>query len=143
MAIIKRKNGNTPALSSWLDNFWDSGSFFDDDLIRNSSPAVNVKENDNSYEIELAAPGMKKDEMDISIENGVLTISGVSKKEEEEKGENFTRREFSYSSFKRSFAVPEDVNEEDVKAKYEDGVLKITLTKTGEKKPKGKSIAVE
>ncbi len=92
-------------------------------------PAVNIKDNIKSFELELAVPGYKKEDMKVNVENGVLTISSEMKKENEEEKKGFTRREFSYSSFKRSFQLPENVDGDSVKANFVDGVLKLTLPK--------------
>jgi len=101
-------------------------------------PAVNIKEDANEYQLELAAPGMKKDDFDLNYENGRLTISSEHKDEVEQKeGETVTRREFSYQSFKRSFTVPENIVDADkIKASYNDGILNIRLPKRDEVKPK-------
>jgi HSP20 family protein len=101
-------------------------------------PAVNIKENANEFSIEVAAPGMKKDNFTVDYENGRLTISSEFKNEKETKeGETVTRREFSYQSFQRSFTVTEDVvNADKISARYNDGILHITLPKREEVKPK-------
>ena len=101
-------------------------------------PAVNVKENDNEFQIDVAAPGLKKQDFNVSYDNGRLTISSEKKNEKEEKkGEKVTRREFSYQSFQRSFTVAENVvDATKIKANYEEGILHITLPKREEVKPK-------
>lgn len=101
-------------------------------------PAVNVKENDNEYLIEVAAPGLKRGDFKVNYDNGRLTISSEKRVEHEEKdGEKVTRREFSYQSFQRSFTIPETtVAVDKITAKYEDGILHITLPKREEVKPK-------
>ena len=139
MTLLKRTN-------SYLPSFWDN--FFSRDLMDwgNSNfsstdttlPAVNVKENEEAFEIEVAAPGMTKNDFKVSLENNLLTISSEKKDEKkyEEKGK-YTRREFSYQSFQRSFTVPESLVEADkIGAKYCDGILCITLPKKEEVKPK-------
>jgi HSP20 family protein len=139
MTLVKRTN-------MFLPTFWDN--FFSKDLsdwgMSNFSstdttlPAVNVKESDEAFEIEVAAPGMSKDDFKVSLENNILTIS--SEKEEERKQEEkgrYTRREFSYQSFQRSFTLPELMVEGDkISAKYSEGVLSIHLPKKEEVKPK-------
>jgi HSP20 family protein len=97
-----------------------------------------VKENDEAFEIEVAAPGMSKEDFKVNFENNVLTISSEKQEEkkEEEKG-RYTRREFSYQSFQRSFTVPQELVEgEKISAKYCDGLLCINLPKKEEVKPK-------
>ncbi|HOF55361.1 MAG TPA: Hsp20/alpha crystallin family protein [Prolixibacteraceae bacterium] len=130
----------------YLPSFWDN--LFTRDLMdwgssnfsstNTTLPALNVKETDDAFEIEVAAPGMNKNDFKVNLENNLLTITSEKKeeKEEEEKG-RFTRREFSYQSFQRSFTVPETVVEGDkITAKYCEGILCITLPKKEEVKPK-------
>jgi len=105
-------------------------------------PAVNIKETETEFRIELASPGLKKEDFNIELDENVLSISSERKIESEEKNENgkYTRKEFSFSSFKRSFTLPEAVNEEDIKANYENGVLLLTLPKREEALPKPKRL---
>jgi len=125
--------------SSMLDRF------LDDELMNRANsnysstntslPAVNIKESDDDFMIEVAAPGMKKEDFSINYDNGRLTIS--SEKEEENVDKNYNRREFSYQSFCRSFKVVDNViDNQKIKAKYEDGILYINLPKREEIKPK-------
>jgi HSP20 family protein len=92
-------------------------------------PAVNVNESDSKFEIEVAAPGLTKKDFNITVDNGVLTISSEREEEKEDKKKDYTRREFSYSAFSRSFTMPENVNQEDIKASYEDGILRLHVAK--------------
>ncbi len=132
--------------SSYLPSFWDN--FLTRDLMDwtntnfsstdTTLPAVNVKEDDDAFLIEVAAPGMKKDDFKVHFENNLLTITSEKEeeKQEEEKG-RYTRREFSYQSFQRSFTVPESVVDgEKISAKYCEGILCVTLPKKEEVKPK-------
>lgn len=142
MSIIK-SNPNFPGLPSWMDDFWNTDRLFSDRFFtKELLPAVNVKEKDDSFEIELTAPGLKKEDFNINIENRMLTISSETKKEEEEKNEKFTRKEFNYSAFSRSFSLPDNVTEDDLSARYENGLLKITLAKKQLEAPKKKEIAI-
>lgn len=101
------------------------------------TPAMNVKETEKDYMIEMAAPGLTKNDFNITIDDGVLTISAEKEMESEEKEENFLRREFSYNSFARSMSLPESIDEsKDIKAEYHDGVLNVTLHKKPGAKPK-------
>lgn len=139
MTLLKRSNTYLP---TFWDNFfsrelsdWGNTNFSSTDT---TLPAVNVKETEDAFEIEVAAPGMKKNDFKVSLENNLLTISSEKQEErkEEEKG-RFTRREFSYQSFQRSFNVPESVVDGDkINAKYCDGILCISLPKREEVKPK-------
>jgi len=101
-------------------------------------PAVNIKEDDMGFILELAIPGKEKKDFNVEVDNDVLTISMESKTEEEKTEENYTRKEFSYSSFKRSFTMPETVNSEKIKASYKDGILSLELPKKEEALPKPK-----
>jgi HSP20 family protein len=107
-------------------------------------PAVNITEKKDEYQVSLAAPGMKKDDFKIDVEGNMLTISSEKEENKEEKDKKFTRKEYSYSSFSRSFTLPEEINKEKIEAKYEDGVLKIALPRKEEaKRPSAKHIAVK
>ena len=107
-------------------------------------PAVNITEQKNDYLVSLAAPGLKKDDFKIDVDGNMLTISSEKEETKEEKDKKFTRKEYNYSSFSRSFTLPEEINKEKIEAKYEDGVLKISLPRKEEaKKPAAKNIAVK
>ena len=142
MTLARLSNNWLPSMPSIFDRFFD-GELMDWNNSNYSStnttmPAVNVKENDNEFLIDVAAPGMTKDDFKVSYDNGRLTISSELKNEKEEKdGEKVTRREFSYQSFQRSFTVSESmVESENIAASYENGILHITLPKREEVKPK-------
>ena len=96
-----------------------------------SVPAVNIRKNETVYEIEVAAPGMKKEDFSISLDNQVLTIASEKKSEQvkEDKQHGYTRREFNFSSFRRSFALPEETQVDKISANYTDGVLHIHVPK--------------
>lgn len=111
-----------------------------------SSPSVNVEEHDTHFLMALAAPGLEKGDFNINVENNYLTISAEKKSESEESKEGkFTRREFNYSSFKRSFQLDENIKQEGITATYENGVLNITLPKKEEnwKKPSATTIEIK
>ena len=97
-------------------------------------PAVNITDNRDAYKVSLAVPGLKKDDFKIDVDGNILTISSEKEESNEEKDSRFTRREYSYSSFSRSFTLPEEVNREKIEATYEDGVLKLSLPKKEEVK---------
>jgi len=99
-------------------------------------PPVDVYEDEHSIQLKLEVPGIEEKDLDIKVENNVLTVSGERKFEKEEKEENFRRVERRYGSFTRSFTLPNTVNPEDVSADYSNGVLKIKLGKRAEAKPK-------
>ncbi len=107
-------------------------------------PAVNITENKNEYKVSVAAPGLKKEDFKIDVDGTMLTISSEKEEEKEEKEGKSTRKEYNYSSFTRSFTLPEDVNKEAIDASYTDGVLKLLLPKKEEvKKSPAKQIAVK
>ncbi len=103
-------------------------------------PAVNIKELDSQFEIELAVPGMKKDDFEIEVEDGVLSISSTQEEEQVNEKGKFTRREFSYSSFRRSFTLPDSVNPTKIDAAYKEGVLLVLLPKHKEAQPQPKKL---
>jgi len=105
-----------------------------------TEPAVNIKELDSQFEIELAVPGMKKDDFEIEVEDGVLSISSTQEEEQVNEKGKFTRREFSYSSFRRSFTLPESVNPTKIDATYKEGVLLVLLPKHKEAQPQPKKL---
>jgi HSP20 family protein len=123
-----------PYISDLFNDMFDN--MITPDFRRSTVPGVNIIENDESYRLELAAPGLSKEDFKINIENDVLTISAEKKIENTEKTEKFTRKEFSYGSFFRSFTLPEMVNAEQISAKYENGIMAIVLPKKEEAKPK-------
>jgi HSP20 family protein len=130
-----------PAFRSLMEDFWNSENIFERSLFRKDSlPAVNIKETDGGFDVEVAAPGYQKKDFKIDIQNGVLHISAETSDEKSEENENYTRKEFSYSSFNRSFSLPENVKEENVTAKYEKGLLLLKLEKAAKAQPKAISV---
>jgi HSP20 family protein len=101
-----------------------------------SMPAVNIMEDEKHYNLELAVPGIDKKDLKIDINEDVLTVSSETKSENEEKSEGYKRKEFSYSSFCRSFYIPENVNRDKIEATYKDGILLVDLPKQEEDKTK-------
>lgn len=100
-------------------------------------PSVNIKESTDEFEVELAAPGLDKSDFNIELNHDILTISSEKKIENEiNEGQQFARREFSYQSFSRSFTMPNTVDNEKIKAKYENGILRVMIPKKEESKPK-------
>lgn len=107
-------------------------------------PAVNIVEQKDQYLVSLAVPGLKKDDFKIDVDGNMLTISSEKEESKEEKEKTFTRKEYNYSSFSRSFTLPEEINKERIEAIYEEGVLKISLPRKEEAKmPSAKKIAVK
>jgi len=130
MALIKHE---WPGLRrSMLSDFFDDDMFFNSAMIgRRSMPSVNIRETDKAYELEMAAPGYKKTDFNISIENNMLTVSAEKQQEQQNAEEHYTRREFGYESFSRSFNLPANTNEDDISARYDDGILKLSINKKG------------
>lgn len=124
-----------PALSAndlFRNNFF--GDLLDDNSV--STPAVNIAEGPEGYTIEVAAPGLSKNDFKVNLENNVLTISSSKENKKEEKNGNYTRQEFSYASFSRSFTLPESVENEKIAASYKDGILYVSIPKKDEAKVK-------
>lgn len=143
MSTLVKSNG-FPAIGTMLEDFWNTDKLFTKSFWeRETLPAVNVKDKKHSYELEMAAPGFKKEDFNISTENGLLIISAESSKDQKEENESFTRQEFSYSSFTRTFNIPENVVKDDIKAKYQDGLLKVEMKKTGESTEFKKKVSIE
>ena len=151
MTLIKWKNPSrglerqNQILPSFENLFTD---FFNDNFslreFAGHVPAVNVSENGDKYLVEVSAPGFNKDDFKVEITDGALTISGEHKEERKEEEKNFNRKEFNYGSFKRSFMLTESVDEDQIAAKYENGILRLQLPKTKPTKLKHiKEIKVE
>jgi len=135
MSIIKRSDVLFPSLMNEIFKpDWFGGLEND----KSNVPAVNIRENEIDFELELAVPGRKKEDFQIEINENVLTISTESKTEENVEKDNYTRREFAYSSFKRAFTLPKTIDEDSIKANYDNGILKFTLPKKAEALPKPK-----
>ena len=117
-------------------------NIFDDDFFpvlsnrTSSMPAVNIREDEKNYVLDLAIPGIDKKDLKIDMNEDVLTISSETKNESEESKDGYKRKEFSYSSFSRSFYIPENVNREKIEANYKDGILTVSLPKQEEEKNK-------
>ncbi|MBL7928964.1 MAG: Hsp20/alpha crystallin family protein [Bacteroidia bacterium] len=106
------------------------------DSRRNTVPAVNISETNENFKIEVAAPGMNKEDFKLSVDNDLLTISAEKKEEKEENDTRYTRKEFSFVSFSRSFNMPEIVDSEKIDATYKNGVMSIILPKKEEARPR-------
>lgn len=137
--LTVRDRSRAPRFSNLIENFFD-GDFptvFQNDWIRFAQPSVNIKDAKDAYSIEVSAPGFNKDSFNVKIEDGLLTISAEAKEEKLEEGEKYTRKEYSHSSFKRSFTLPKTIKADGISAGYENGILKVTLPKLEEAKQKG------
>lgn len=125
-----------------LSDFFDNNRFFGNTWFEkefnNSLPAVNIKEDSKQFDIEFAAPGFSKSDFKIDVDNDVMTISAEKKDEKNETDKRFTRKEFNYSSFSRSFTLPKSVNADKIDARYTDGILHLQVPKKEESKPQAK-----
>ena len=135
--LAKRNNFIFPSI---MDEFLKPDWFGGLHTPNSNVPAVNIKEGEKDFSLELAIPGFKKEDFNIAVDNDVLTISSEVKKEKEIKEEKYTRREFSMTSFKRAFTLPETVDADAIRAQYEDGILTVQLPKKDEALPKPKRL---
>jgi HSP20 family protein len=143
MSLVKSRSRSPMMRESFMENdpffsdlfnrkgLWNLNRLFNEDLERQMNvPSLNISEKEKSYEVELAAPGFSKGDFDITIDNGMLTISADRKEESKEEKDAYIRKEFSYNSFSRSINLSDNIDEnQEVKASYKDGVLKLELTK--------------
>jgi HSP20 family protein len=142
MSVIKRNGNSFPAFPSLFDDFfsreflnWGNNNF---SSTSTTVPAVNIKESADEFKVEVAAPGMEKKDFNITLDGNQLTISSAKQYENAKKEENYTRREFGYQSFTRTFQLPKDVvDAEKIMATYENGLLQLTIPKKEEAKVKG------
>ncbi len=143
MSLIKANDANW--LPSVIDDMFKTdwlGGTTNVNSIGTSIPAVNIQESDENFIVEVAAPGKLREDFKIELENDVLTISSENKKEikEGEKAKKYTRKEFSYSTFKRAFSLPDSVDNGKISATYNNGVLEISLPKKEEAKVQPKRL---
>ena len=140
MALVKRNGGLFNPLPSFFDDFfnrdvlnWDNTNFSDTNT---TIPAVNIKETTENYEVEVAAPGMRKQDFKVELDGNLLTISSERNNQREEKeGERYSRKEFSYQSFQRTFTLQKEVVDIDkIQARYENGLLHLVIPKKEEAK---------
>ena len=148
MKLAKKTNGRQvrPLFRNLFDDFWGTDQFFEGEWLptpRFQTPAVNIKDNEKGFEIEVAAPGLNKDDFDVTIENGILCITSEKEERKEEKKDNYTREEFNYTSFSRSFSLPDYVDPDSIEAKYKEGVLRLTLKKLELVTPPTKKIQIK
>ncbi len=128
--LIKR-----PSLDPWLRDFFDVESMFPGRwkaVSANAFPAVNISETDKEFNVEVAVPGYKKEDFKVNVDDDILTISAESKSEtaEEGDGKQYSRREYSFNAFTRSFRLPENAKDDAISASYKEGILSLTIPKT-------------
>jgi HSP20 family protein len=146
MTLVKFNNGQrkhvvSPRFTDVLDTFFNDQYF-------NAAPAskaaaVNIIESENGFDIELAVPGLKKEDFKINIEKNLLTVSAEAKKEEAAVAKYYSKKEFSFNSFSRSFTLPETVDQNNIEAAYTDGILKLSIAKKEEAKLQPREISVK
>ena len=136
MNLIRRTSN--PLFPSLLDEFFGSDTPFSGLSNRFHVPSVNISETDTNFELALAAPGKTRKDFNVELDDHVLTVSSESKHEDESMTDQYTRREFRYDNFQRSFRLPETVDTAGIKAKYDNGILTITLPKHEEAIPEPK-----
>ena len=137
MTLVRFSNQMPSLFDRFLENDFFDWSNRNFSKTNTTIPAVNIKEDEDGFKVEMSAPGLEKDDFKIELNNSLLTIS-CEKQEENENVENekYSRKEFSYQSFTRSFNLPEMVENDKIEAKYENGILKVSIPKKEEAKPK-------
>jgi len=136
MTLIRRVNNNYPVFQNWLEDFIGSADNSINYGVRGSVPAVNIAETDNNFKIAFAVPGLTKSDFIIHLENDVLTVKSEKEYNQNESSSSYTRKEFSYSSFQRSFTLPDSADGDQIKAEYQNGILNIQIPKKEEAKAK-------
>lgn len=146
MTLVKFANPQKAnAVKPWVNDVFDT--FFNDSFVSDRMvsrvPAVNIAETEGNYQIELAAPGLKKEDFKINVDKNTLSITVEKKSEAVQENKKFNRREFSYSSFVRSFSLPDTIDYSGIDARYTDGILTIELAKKEEAKIQTREIEVK
>ena len=135
---VSKSSGERSMSRPWLKDFFDVQNFFDmPDWFRGKSrnvPAVNVSEDAKNYNVDVVAPGFKKDDFNVRLDEDMITISAESKRESKEEDKEYSRMEYECNSFTRSFSLPENARHENINANYSDGILHLTIPKTEETK---------
>ncbi|WP_367867235.1 Hsp20/alpha crystallin family protein [Pedobacter sp. WC2423] len=145
MSLIKFNGNSSNSLSTGFNDIFESifkDTFYSDRMM-SRVPAVNVYETQDHYEIEMAAPGLNKEDFNIKLDKNLLTVSVEQQNQEVKENKQYNRREFSYSSFVRSFALPESADDAQIEAKYNDGVLRILVVKKEEAKQLPRKIEIK
>jgi len=143
MTLVKF-NGHRNAVNPWFNDVFDT--LFNDSVLNDrfvtKTPAVNIAETESEFHIELAVPGLKKEDFKINLDKNVLSVSAEKKAENVEEGKKYSKREYSYSSFVRSFTLPEVADQAKIEAEYTDGILKLNVAKKEESKAQNREISV-
>ena len=134
MTLVKFNNKTNNALMPGFNDVFDSifnDTFFNDRMVARV-PAVNISESENNYHVELAAPGLKKEDFKLNLDRNVLHVSVEQNSDSQDNQKNYSKREYSYSSFVRSFTLPESADDSQINASYTDGILRIDIAKREE-----------
>jgi len=145
MTLVKFNPEKNNALLPGFNDVFESilnDTFFNDRMV-SRVPAANISETPEKYHVELAAPGLKKSDFKLSLDRNVLNISVEQRSENNDNQKNYTKREFSYSSFVRSFTLPESADQNSIDATYKDGVLQIDIAKKEEAKSVSRQIEIK
>lgn len=135
-SLIRRKDASLPSIFDDFFSPWNEWIPRREEIFKSfpTIPSVNISEDSNGYKVALAAPGLKREDFKIDIEGNRITISSEREESDEKEEAKYTRREYNYTSFSRSFTLPEDVNRDKIEAKYADGVLNLSLPRKEEVK---------
>lgn len=143
MTLIK-KGWSSPFSSTYLSDFFNTDKLLEDEFFKvERMPAVNVIDNKENFMLEVAVPGMEKDDFKVEVKNGLLSIFAETKDEKKEENKNYTRKEFSSMSFSRLFTLPENVKEGEIVAEYKNGVLHILIPKMESKDVIAKKVEIK
>ncbi len=143
MKLVRKFNSQLPETNDWFNHFLGRDFFVEPEHFfgYNSQPKVNIIENENHYQIDVAAPGYNKNDFKVELDNSVLTISVEKTNEVKDENTRYSHHEYNYGSFKRSFTLPKGkIQESNITAQYTNGILNIAIPKTEEAKPKPKRI---
>ncbi|MEX1188128.1 MAG: Hsp20/alpha crystallin family protein [Bacteroidia bacterium] len=132
-----------PTISNLFQDLLDSDYSFRQFPERANQPSVNISESAHKFHLELSVPGFGKEAIDIAIDENTLTIKGENEEKKEASDKKFSRKEFSYQSFKRSFTLPENVDQEKIEAKFENGILHIDLPKKADEQKQSRKIELQ
>ncbi|MEY2828655.1 MAG: hypothetical protein RIQ33_513 [Bacteroidota bacterium] len=142
VTVFPKRMGFAPVSFNSILNEVFNDNLFNGADFSNSTPMVNIKETGNGFHLEIAAPGLQKENFEVTMDKNILTISAEKQTEQKQEGEKYTRKEFNYTSFKRSFTLPETIDTTNIKAIYENGILKVDVSKKAEAKPEVKKIEI-
>jgi HSP20 family protein len=137
----KRNSSLLPGFSDVFDSVFND-TFFNDGMVARV-PAVNISEMENKYHVELAAPGLKKEDFKLNLDRNVLNIAVEQTAGQEDSQKNYSKREYSYSSFVRSFTLPESADDSQINASYTDGILRVDIAKREEAKSIRRQIEIK